>query len=197
MALTPITRHFGEALVKLAPWAWGRPRIAALLQAYINPLQEIETRAWEVLESRDVNTADTARLDVLGKIVGQPRHWSDDEVYRRVIRARTRAQRSRGLTNDIIAVVRVAGSITTPVVVASFSPATATVTLNEPITAEVLTALQFLLPKARAVGVQMHLYRPITEDSLTFGSSVSPGIGGALGSSVSGSGDEAYSVYRL
>jgi hypothetical protein len=160
VSLAQITRHFGEALVRLVPPYWGKPRIAALLQAYINQVQAIEDAAWQVANLWDIDTADTARLDVLGKIVGQARCWSDDEVYRRVIRARIRAQRSRGLTNDIIEVVRliVQSGDGEYVRVYHYSPATMAVLPTTEVSDEDVEALAFLLPKARPAGVQMHAF---------------------------------------
>jgi len=159
MALTPITRHFGEALVKLAMPFWGKPRMAALLQAMVQRVQEIENCAWDVLERYTLGGADTARLDVLGRIVGQPRFWSDDEIYRAVLRGKIRANRSRGLTDDIVDVVQAITPSSDPVHAESYSPATVFVWPEAAIDpATILIALEFLLPRTRAAGVQMHLF---------------------------------------
>lgn len=158
MAITPITRHFGDGLVKLAPPYWGKPRIAALLRAYLRQVQIIEDTVWDVLDRYTIAGADTARLDVLGRIVGQPRYWSDDEIYRSVIRGKIRANRSRGLTEDIVEVVRCVPPATESLVrVYHFSPATMLVVPVVEVSAAALEALAFLLPATRAAGVQMHV----------------------------------------
>jgi hypothetical protein len=157
VALQRNTKHFFEALVKLVGPLWGRPRIAALLQSYINEVQEIEDAAWEVLEARHVDTATGVHLDTLGAIVGVPRFTSDDGIYRNVIRAKIAANRSTGTTDSLIAVVRLAGDVSSPVLVVHIGPATAYITITEELAAEGLAALRFLLPKARAAGVQLQL----------------------------------------
>lgn len=137
---------------------WGKPRIAALLRAYLRQVQIIEDTVWDVLDRYTITGADTARLDVLGRIVGQPRYWSDDEIYRAVIRGKIRANRSRGLTEDIVEVVQAVTPTDDTVHVEHYSPATAYVWAEAPIADNIATALEFLLPKTRAAGVQLHFF---------------------------------------
>ena len=159
MAITPITNHFNQGLVKLAPWAWGKPRIAAMLRAMLRRVQEIEDTTWEVLEAYTIDGADTARLDVLGKIVGQPRFWGDDDIYRAVIRGKIRANRARGLTDDIIEVVQlVLADGDVDVTVAPMVPATVLVYTASAVDAAHASAFKYLLPKARVAGVQQHFF---------------------------------------
>jgi hypothetical protein len=192
------TEHFHRAILKLVGPFWGKPRIAALLAATVARVQELEDATWEVMIRYTIDGADTARLDVLGKIVGQPRFWADDEIYRAVIRAKIRANRSRGLTDDIIQVIQLAAAVTTMTFVDSYAPATARVVLGEPINVARQVALAFLLPKTRPAGVQLHLSRPVAAvaSSLTWGSSRTGG-GGDFGSARTGGGDSAYSVRIL
>jgi hypothetical protein len=156
---TGTTRHFGEALVKLIGPFWGKPRIAALLQSYINQVQRIEDVCWDILERYTVDGADSARLDVLGRVVGVPRLWSSDDIYRAVIRGKIRTNLSRGLTNDIIEVLQlVLGDTTFHITVSDMAPATALVWTAEAVDAETLTAIEYLLPHVRSAGVQLHFF---------------------------------------
>jgi hypothetical protein len=165
---TGLTSHFHEALVKLIPPYWGKPRVAALLQAYVERVQELEDATWEVLERYTIEGADTARLDVLGRVVGQPRFWADDEIYRAVIRGKIRANRSRGLTEDIVEVIQAVTPTDQPVHVESVPIATAVVWAEAPIGADdIIVALRFLLPKTRAAGVRLNFYW--TEDGVDTG----------------------------
>lgn len=192
------TDHFHAAILKLVGPFWGKPRIAALLYALVKQVQLLEDATWDVLDRYTIDGADTARLDVLGRVVGQPRFWADDEIYRAVIRAKIRANRSRGLVDDVIQVIQLAGAVTTVTAVDSYSPATMRVVLGETLTPARQIALAFLLPKTRPAGVQLHFSRPVTAaaSSLTWGSSRTGG-GGDFGSAVSGGGDSAYSVRTL
>lgn len=154
-----ITNHFRQGLVKLAPPFWGKPKIAALLQSFLNHTTSLEDAAWDVLEARTLDNADAVRLVVLGKIVGQPNFGWDLETYRAVIRGKIRTNRSRALSDDIIEVVRLITQTTLPVRIEHFAPATMWAILTEPApTANELTALRFLLPKARGAGVKQHFF---------------------------------------
>lgn len=194
--LTQETAHFHQALLKLIGPFWGKPRIAALLRAMVQRVQEIEDTTWDIMARYTVDGADTARLDVIGRVVGQPRFWGDDDTYRWVIRAKIRANRSRGLVDDIIQVIQLATQVTTVTQVESYAPATMTVVLGEMIDTARQVALAFLLPKTRPAGVQLHLERPVSANRLTWASSRTGG-GGTFASAVSGGGDDAYSVRRL
>lgn len=157
--LQQITRHFGDGLVKLIGPFWGKPRIASILLSYLNQVQLLEDTCWEVLERYTVDGADTARLDVLGRIVGVPRFWSDDETYRSVIRGKIRTNLSRGLGNDIVEVFQLMlGNTTAHVAIADLVPATLLVATDEAVSAAELEAIEYLLPKARGAGVQMHFF---------------------------------------
>lgn len=191
MTLTAIDHFNGPdgGIVKPAPNWWGKPRFMALLRAMLRPVQTIEDTIWQVFTAYHIDTADTARLNILGKIVGQPRLTSDDEYYRAVIRAKIRTNRSRGLTVDLIEVCQMAAALTTQTPVAHYAPATCTVTLGQTIGDSKASGLRFLLPRARAAAVQLHLFRPMTAAPLLWGD--------AWGSSTDGSGDTFYSVERL
>ncbi len=161
MALTPKidNEHFHEALVKLAMPFWGKPRIAALLQAMVNQVQGFEDEVWEVLERYTLDGADDARLAVLGRIVGQHNAGWTTEEYRAVLRGKIRANSSCGRADDIIEVIVLVMQLTTEVVhVYHYSPATAAVLPASIITSFELEALNFLLPKTRSAGVQVHYF---------------------------------------
>lgn len=153
-----IPNHFHEGLLKLVPPFWGKPRIAAFLQSFLDRVTDLEDAAWDVLEARTIDNADATRLAVLGRVVGQPNFGWDTETYRAVIRGRIRTARSRALTDDIIEVVRLITQTTLPVRVEHFAPATVWTILTEPApTTNELDALEYLLPKARGAGIRQHL----------------------------------------
>jgi hypothetical protein len=194
-----ITDHFKQALVKLAAPFWGKPRIASLLFALIRQVQDLEDAIDEVSERYRIDTADDARLTVLGKVVGQSRlgDW-DTETYRAVIRGRIRASRSHGRTDDIVEVLRLATGETDPIDVQHLSPATAIITMPNPIDVAHMAAVVFLLPKARAAGVKLHLTVPFSATPLTWADTTDSGSGGDFAdTTIPGSGDDAYDVRNL
>jgi hypothetical protein len=76
--------------------------ITKLLSATLGPVQEIEDALQQLLSERGVNTAVGAQLDVLGKLVGQPRNAMVDDDYRRLIRAKITINKSKGRIEDVL-----------------------------------------------------------------------------------------------
>lgn len=75
-----------------------------LLSTLITPFQSLETALQQLLTERSIDTAVGAQLDVIGRIVGQPRNSLDDDTYRRYCRARIATSRSNGTVQDVITV---------------------------------------------------------------------------------------------
>lgn len=180
-----IPDFFKQSLVKLAGPFWGKPRLASLLFALIRQVQDLEDTIDAVGLAYQIDTADDARLAILGKVVGQSRlgAW-DTETYRAVIRGRIRASRSHGRHDDIVEVILLVTQTTEPILVTHLVPATVLVELGEPVDAEHMIALAFLLPKTRAAGVRLNFVTPIS-GGFSFDSSVAPIVGaGTFDSSV-------------
>jgi hypothetical protein len=104
--ITPITDHFAQAADKLIQRYKGKPRFAALLGTYIKQVQELEDSTWEVVASRDVDTADDVRLEILGRLIGQPRRAATTEQYRLYIKARIKVNRSDGAPETLKSIAR-------------------------------------------------------------------------------------------
>lgn len=105
MSITRITDHVTQGLALLIDQYRNKPRIRAWVSSYLRRIQEQEDTIWDVIDSRMLDNATNAQLDVLGRIVGQPRIGATDDDYRLFIRTKIRANRSRGLSVDIIEVV--------------------------------------------------------------------------------------------
>ncbi len=155
--MTPITNHFNQAIVNLVAPFWGKPRIAALMLAMMNRVQELEDATWDVLDRYTLEGADDMRLDVLGRVVGQPNLGWATETYRAVLRGKIRANRSRGLARDIIEVCKFVTP--TDALVTLLEPGFATLIVQPQfeVAEDTLEALAYLLPKTRAAGVKMHV----------------------------------------
>jgi hypothetical protein len=162
--LEQIDDHFEQSLVKFVAPFWGKPRMAALLQSFVARVQELEDATFEVLAAFNIDTADAARLAVLGRIAGQTNYGWSTETYRSVIRAKIRANRSRSTEDDIVDVIRLAMGSEGRIFLQHMVPATCWVWLTDGVDDDHLEALQFLLPKTRAAGVQLQLFW--TEDGL-------------------------------
>lgn len=71
----------------------------------VGRVQTIEDAIWNLRRLADLDAATGAELDRIGYLVGQTRAGRDDDLYRLWIRARSRANRSRGRVDDFFAVL--------------------------------------------------------------------------------------------
>lgn len=76
------------------------------LRAVLGPAQDLEDTFQNLIINRRVDFAVGESLDILGRLVVEPRNGLDDETYRRRIRARVATNDSDGLINEIINIVR-------------------------------------------------------------------------------------------
>lgn len=137
---------------------WGKPRVASLLATYLRQVDALEVAAFDVLSRYTLDGADDARLAVLGRVVGQFNAGWDTETYRAVLRGKIRANRSRGLVEDLIEVIQAVTPTDDFVHEYIFGNATMAIWSDAPVSDDVAEALAFLLPKTRAAGVQLHFF---------------------------------------
>lgn len=78
--------------------------ITKLLAGLLTPVQDCENAFQQLLTMRSIDTAEGAQLDVIGKLVGQGRAGMNDDMYRRMVRARISVNRSKGTARDLITV---------------------------------------------------------------------------------------------
>jgi hypothetical protein len=102
MALGQILDHAARALARLPAQFRVAVRIRGLLTAISNEVQELENGLWGARAVRDIDLAETATLDNLGKLIDAPvRGLKTDTQYRGRIRAQILANKSNG-QNEII-----------------------------------------------------------------------------------------------
>lgn len=78
--------------------------IEKLLGISVAPAQDLENALRQLELYRFVDTAEGVQLDTIGSIVGQDRGGLSDADYRRYIRARVAANKSRGVQEDLLTV---------------------------------------------------------------------------------------------
>ncbi len=79
--------------------------VEKFLGAVLAPIQDVEDALQQLKTGRSIDTAVGAQLDAIGKLVGQSRDGvTDDEIYRRYIRARISTNKSDGLIEDILTI---------------------------------------------------------------------------------------------
>jgi hypothetical protein len=98
-----ITDHARRAILALNPVFWGKPRIMSFVWAFASEVQALEDAIFTVIQLRQVDAAFDVQLEVLGEIVGQRNVGGfDTELYRALIKAKIRTNRSHGTLQDIL-----------------------------------------------------------------------------------------------
>lgn len=104
MAITQQTDYAGEGLGRLLQQFKNKPRIAALLGAWLAEVQEVEDNAFLIYTQRQIQDGNAADdlLDKIGAIVGQERLGYSDAIYARLITTRIKVNRSDGRRETLI-----------------------------------------------------------------------------------------------
>ncbi len=153
-APAPITDHIDQALGKLIMRFQGKPRFAAWVAARVRQVQKLEDAIQVVIGSRDVDTCDETRLEIIGKIVGQPRRGTTLEQFRMYVKARIKVNRSRGRIRDL---KQIATMLVGPVTYWEGAPAYFQIEAStpiDPVLSDPNVAAE-LLREAKAAGVGM------------------------------------------
>lgn len=104
MAVVHNTKVTASGLARLLSQFQGKPRLTALLSAFLDECQEVEDALYDVYYQRALQNGVAVGdlLAKLGKIVGQGSEGLSDAIYRTLIQARIAANRSRGTKPDLL-----------------------------------------------------------------------------------------------
>lgn len=104
----PITDHVERVLAGLGWKITSDPQLARLATIVGEEIQELEDWIWDLITGIRLDNAVGVHLDRWGRLVGELRgEFTDNDEFRRVIRARAIANRSKyGPTETIIAITR-------------------------------------------------------------------------------------------
>lgn len=94
--------HVAKGLALLLQQWRSSSKVTGILATYLRIFQDLENVTWDVINSRMVDTAVGAQLDMLGDLVGEPRKGRNDIDYRSAVRLRIRVNRSQGRAVDVI-----------------------------------------------------------------------------------------------
>lgn len=108
---TPARDHIAAAIVRLPHMYRGNgtteTNTEKVLRALLAPAADLEAAMQAVLTQRSIDNAVGVQLDAIGKRVGRAREGvTDDEIYRRFVRAQISANKSDGLIEDILTITR-------------------------------------------------------------------------------------------
>lgn len=101
-----IPNHIAQAIAKLVTPFRNKPRFAAWCACVVNQVQYLENAMLKFSQSFDVDTADEARLILLGKIVGQITPQPTLEQTRKFVKTRILVNRSASTAPDLIKIAQ-------------------------------------------------------------------------------------------
>jgi hypothetical protein len=154
-----VRSHTDQALGRLVE-RWKKPALQALVRSYTDELQEVESMLWDVILLRFPDYASGAQLDVLGRIVGEPRRGKGDAAFRARIKAQIRINSSFGRLSDIIAVLNLADPAS--YTIEELGPAFFRVVYLEPaVSAAVQGEIPAMVAATRAAGVGASVTQPV------------------------------------
>ena len=160
-----------------------KPHMAAIMNAIASELQELSDAIYDVMTEIDVNSADGAQLDLLGKVYGRSRDGYGDEAYRSLLKMQIGINVSNGTINPMIAIIKSVTDSTKVDMFEDYPAAVSAVVNGGTVNAELLAELE----SVASAGVDMSI-RPIggddafgfenSFDSLGFSSLYDPTSGG-------------------
>jgi hypothetical protein len=168
------------ALARLLGQFSGAEALRALLCSLVSPLDEIEAAALAVHYDRWLDTATGAQLDVLGRIVREPRGGFEDVTYRRALRARVLINRSSGKLAELLAIALEFEPAAGPIEIREHAPNAITVRYGGTLSLSP-AALVGRLQRARVGGVNLQLLYPVPGTLFTLSATASPAASASLG----------------
>ena len=181
----PVFRN--QALSRLLAQYQQDDALKAIVSNLADEAQELATAILDVIVTRSVDYAFGVALDMLGRVVGEPRNGRTDAVYQTWIKGRIRANMSRGRALDLIEVLQLVGAPVTSVV--DTPPAGLYLTLGPVANDYLIPQYAGLANAARAGGVSLDFVYETDADGFIFDDDIAPSVAGAthgFGDDISG-----------
>jgi len=131
MSLTEKTTHVSEAQSHLIEQFKSKTRILAVVESFVEQVQEIEAVLFDLMEERWIDAAVGVQLDGLGDIVGEPRNGRGDDDYRLAIKARVQINLSSGEPERIIHILNLLTGST--ITLSEYFPAAFVADIDDPV----------------------------------------------------------------
>jgi hypothetical protein len=165
MTLTKKTTHIEEAKANLIEQFKNKPNLAALSDAYVEQIQDLEDVYFQLIDDRTLDTAVGVQLDGIGQIVGEERKGLNDDDYRIRLKARIRINLSSGTAEELYRILELL--VQNNIEIEEFYPAAIVIRLdNEFIGDE--DEIAGIIAVSRAAGVDATLEFTESPDANTF-----------------------------
>ncbi len=187
LPLHEIEDHEARVLSRLLTQFQRKPRLAALLGIFTKPLQELEGVFWDLRLKLTLADATDAQLDMIGRILDEPRGPLDDTDYRAVLAIKILVLKSSGTAPELMTIARTL--IGADYIYREIFPAAVFIDL---LTVPVFTValLARFMRRAKAGGVRLDIWQGTSP--VRYASSASGGGFGTYSSSASAGGEGDY-----
>ena len=128
-----------------------------LLGAFLNQLDEISDQINRISDGKWTAIAEGNNLDVLGRIVGQPRDGLNDEMFFLWIKARILINRSSGTADEMIAILRLLLEENVEVTIKEDGKEYAEIFFKKAIAPEKMKKIFRLLLSAKPLGARLQI----------------------------------------
>ncbi len=146
--------HAERSANRLLTQLQDKPRFNALLRLLVKPFQELESVFWDLMLKRSIDAAEGAQLDMLGRILDEPRGPLSDEDYRAVLRVKVLVLKSSGTGPELIEICERMLQSSSAFTLSEYFPAAIEVqVLSSPTFA--LSLLKRFLRRAKSAGVRL------------------------------------------
>ena len=105
MTISEVTTHVAEAQDNVVEQFRGKTTLAALIESWVQQIQDLETAAFEVLEDTLLSTAVGVQLDGIGEVLNEERQGKSDADYRVALAAIINVRNSEATCEDLIELV--------------------------------------------------------------------------------------------
>lgn len=187
MPLVEQTDQVEQALRLLVSSYAGKPTLEAYLSSFITQLQELEAAAFDVIDVTDVDSNEGEQLDLVGRIVGQPRGGRDDAAYQQWIKARVHVNKGSGTGNDLLIVAGLTVPVANSYTMTESFPQEVEIWLSGAIDNAVADSIRQILGETKLGGVRLQVGWYVDEDTFQFSTT-----GGTVTDAAKGFGDLAF-----
>lgn len=156
MTVEFVSDHEDQGVALLISQFRNKPFIEILVRALMAQVQELEVVFFDLLVKRALDTAVGAQLDVIGRIVGQPRGTFDEDTYRTFLRGRVLVNRSSGTVDQMIELANTLLPDGASIVVREYYPAAFEIEVIGSVPDWFGNALAAITLEAKGVGIAPH-----------------------------------------
>lgn len=107
-----ISNHVAQAVNRFIQQYKRMARMAAIMEALVNQIQDLEDVGVDMFTALSLDYAVGAQLDLIGRIVVQPREGFDDDFYRILLKVKIGINNSSGEPSSIINTLQLLTSAT-------------------------------------------------------------------------------------